>query len=54
VGIQGGNALDVSPDGSALDRIADDLVLRVTLVHLSTSSLGVTSSPLALGGGDGG
>jgi len=54
VGIQGGNALDLHADGSALDRIADDLVVRVTLVHLSTSSLGVTSSPLALGGGDGG
>ncbi len=54
VGIQGGNALDLHPDGSALDLIADDLILRVTLVHLSTSRLGVTSSPLALGGGDGG
>src|SRR5690606_24201487 len=33
----------------ALDRL-DDSVLRITLVHLSTSSLGVTSSPLK--GGD--
>ncbi|MCC6645207.1 MAG: membrane dipeptidase [Polyangiaceae bacterium] len=50
IGVQGGNALDHDP--ASLDRITDDLVLRVTLVHLSTSSLGVTSSPLA-GGGDG-
>jgi membrane dipeptidase len=41
--IQGGNALD---DHSALD-VLDDRIVRVTLVHLSTSSLGVTSSPLA-------
>ncbi len=47
VGIQGGNALD--RDGESLDLIPDDLVLRVTLVHLSTSKLGVTSSPLAAG-----
>jgi len=47
VGIQGGNALD---DGvEALDLIPDDLVLRITLVHLSSSSLGVTSSPLKVG-----
>lgn len=46
IGVQGGNALDA--DG-ALDRL-DDSVLRITLVHLSTSSLGVTSSPLK--GGD--
>jgi membrane dipeptidase len=44
IGIQGGNALD--RDAEALDLIPDNLVLRVTLVHLSTSSLGVTSSPL--------
>jgi membrane dipeptidase len=44
IGIQGGNALD---DPADLDRIPDDVVLRVTLVHLSTSSLGVTSSPAA-------
>ena len=46
IGVQGGNALD---DDGALDRL-DDSVLRITLVHLSTSSLGVTSSPLK--GGD--
>lgn len=45
IGIQGGNALDASPE--ALDRIPPGLVLRVTVVHLSSSSLGVTSSPLA-------
>jgi len=44
IGIQGGNALDVSPE--ALDRIPDGSVLRVTVVHLSSSDLGVTSSPL--------
>jgi membrane dipeptidase len=44
VGIQGGNALD---EPNALDRIPDRLVVRITLVHLSTSRLGVTSSPLA-------
>ena len=43
IGIQGGNALD--RDADALDLIPDDLVLRVTLVHLSTSRLGVTSAP---------
>ncbi len=43
IGIQGGNALDASIQ--SLDRIRDDLILRITLVHLSSSSLGVTSSP---------
>jgi membrane dipeptidase len=47
IGIQGGNALDESPD--SLDRIEDDVVLRITLVHLSSSRLGTTSSPLAAG-----
>lgn len=47
IGIQGGNALD---DGvEALDMIPDDLVLRITLVHLSSSKLGVTSSPMKTG-----
>jgi membrane dipeptidase len=41
--IQGGNALD---DRQALD-LLDDRIVRVTLVHMSSSSLGVTSSPLA-------
>ncbi len=44
IGIQGGNALDRDP--FTLDLIPDNLVLRITLVHLSTSKLGVTSSPL--------
>lgn len=42
LGIQGGNALD---EEGALDLIPDDLIIRVTLVHLSTSTLGVTSAP---------
>ena len=40
--IQGGNALDRDPEGFAL--LTDEIVL-VTLVHLSTSALGVTSAP---------
>jgi membrane dipeptidase len=51
IGIQGGNALDADPD--ALDRIPDGTILRVTLVHLSTSSLGSTSSPLRPGKDEG-
>jgi membrane dipeptidase len=51
VGIQGGNALDHDVD--ALDRLPPGAVLRVTLVHLSNSRLGATSSPLR-GGGDAG
>src|SRR5438034_1203272 len=43
IGIQGGNALD----HAALALIPDDLVVRSTLVHLSTSAIGTTSSPLA-------
>jgi membrane dipeptidase len=42
--IQGGNAIE---DGALLDQIPDGLLSRVTLVHLSTSSFGATSSPLA-------
>jgi len=48
VGIQGGNALDAS---DALDTFARGLILRVTLVHLSTSSLGATSAPGRKGDG---
>jgi membrane dipeptidase len=44
IGIQGGNALD--RDVEAIGGI-DPLILRVTLVHLSSSTLGVTSSPAA-------
>jgi membrane dipeptidase len=43
LGIQGGNALD--RDDRSVDALADGSVLRVTLVHLSTSSLGTTSAP---------
>lgn len=49
ISIQGGNALD--RDDSALD-LAGDWVVRITLVHLSSSSLGVTSAP-SVGKGDG-
>jgi membrane dipeptidase len=47
IGIQGGNALDVAPD--AVEQLPEGLVLRVTLVHLSSSRIGHTSSPLRLG-----
>ncbi len=47
IGIQGGNALDAE---GALDRFAPAL-LRVTLVHLSTSTLGATSAPSFRGDG---
>jgi membrane dipeptidase len=44
VGVQGGNAIDW--DLGVLDRLPPGRLLRVTLVHLSNSELGVTSSPL--------
>jgi membrane dipeptidase len=44
IGVQGGNALAHSLD--ALDRLAPGLVLRITLLHLTSSRLGSTSSPL--------
>ncbi|MBW2524622.1 MAG: membrane dipeptidase [Deltaproteobacteria bacterium] len=47
VGIQGGNALDADLD--ALDAIEEDLIVRITLVHLSSSRIGTTSSPLSMG-----
>jgi membrane dipeptidase len=46
LGIQGGNALDLSLEDVA--RLCDGRVLRVTLVHLSSSRIGSTSSPLRL------
>jgi membrane dipeptidase len=49
LGIQGGNALDKSAD--ALDLIPDGLVLRVTVLHLYNSRLGVTSAPSRKGAG---
>src|SRR5215831_11936844 len=45
IGIQGGNALDDSLD--SIDLIPDNLVLRITIVHLSSSRIGVTSAPTA-------
>jgi len=46
VGIQGGNALDLSL--AELLRLCDGRVLRITLVHLSSSRIGSTSSPMRL------
>jgi membrane dipeptidase len=51
LGIQGGNALDRDLD--ALDLIPDDLVVRVTIVHLSSSRIGVTSAPTTRRRGEG-
>jgi membrane dipeptidase len=50
IGIQGGNALD---GDLALESFDASKIIKVTLVHLSTSSLGTTSAP-SLGSGDGG
>lgn len=44
--VQGGNALDAEDDPSVLDEI-----VRVTVMHLSNSALGTTSSPAGLSGG---
>jgi membrane dipeptidase len=44
--IQGGNAVEAAPDG--LDSIPGDVITRITLVHLTSSAFGVTSSPLKL------
>jgi len=49
--VQGGNAFDASPD--VLDRVPHLAILRVTLVHLSSSSFGATSSPLRTGKDEG-
>jgi membrane dipeptidase len=43
--IQGGNALEAAPDGPR--SIKDRLITRVTLVHLTSSVYGATSSPLS-------
>ncbi len=45
LGVQGGNALD--RDLEAIE-LARDWIVRVTVVHLSTSTIGTTSSPLRL------
>jgi membrane dipeptidase len=42
IGVQGGNALDSDPDD--LERIPGDVVSRITLVHLTRSSLGGSSA----------
>lgn len=47
IGIQGGNALDRSLD--SVSQVSPQLILRITLVHLSSSSIGRTSSPGRLG-----
>ena len=49
IGVQGGNCLDTSIDD--LDLIPDRGVLRITLVHLTSSRLGPTSSPASRLGG---
>ncbi len=47
VGIQGGNALERGP--GVLDAFPPGLVSLVTLVHLTSSGIGATSSPLHVG-----
>lgn len=42
--IQGGNALQAAP--GHLDALGDHPIVRVTLVHLTNSAFGITSSPL--------
>jgi membrane dipeptidase len=44
VSIQGGNALEAAPGGMAA--VPKRMVVRATVVHLTTSSFGETSSPL--------
>jgi len=50
IGVQGGNSL--AADASVVEEVAH-LLLRVTLLHLTSSALGSTGSPLALGGDNG-
>jgi membrane dipeptidase len=45
IGVQGGNALDEDP--GLLDRLPRELILRVTLMHLTRSRLGGPSGPFA-------
>lgn len=47
IGVQGGNPF--AHGAVALDQVPQDLLLRVTLVHLTSSPIGVTSSPLHVG-----
>lgn len=49
--VQGANALGAPED---LARIPGDVVSRITLVHLTDSSLGATSSPFGRAGAEGG
>jgi membrane dipeptidase len=51
LGVQGGNAFDSPADVS---RIPEGALVRVTLMHLTDSSLGATSSPLGRSRGRGG
>jgi membrane dipeptidase len=44
IGVQGGNAIDGADDVAR--RLAGGWVLRITLVHLTNSGLGQTSSPM--------
>lgn len=46
--IQGGNAVEGAPDG--VFSIPQDIITRITLVHLTSSNYGVTSSPLKITG----
>jgi membrane dipeptidase len=48
IGIQGGNALDLNLE--TFERLPAELLIRITLVHLYSSKIGATSSPLKLGG----
>lgn len=41
--VQGGNAIEHDP--TLLDRMPDDLITRITLVHLTDSGIGATSAP---------
>ncbi|MCC1498295.1 dipeptidase [Alcanivorax sp. 1008] len=45
LGIQGGNALDSGPND--LDLVPDNCISRITLMHMTNSSIGHTSSPLS-------
>ena len=50
--VQGGNAFEA--DIEAAGTIEDGIITRVTVVHLSNSCFGATSSPLSLGKGNAG
>jgi membrane dipeptidase len=48
--IQGGSALTAAPEGPR--SIPDDVITRVTIVHLTSSAYGITSSPLSMLAGE--